>query len=126
MTATPSLTAIENKMIAGFISRAERMREIEAIYLFGSRARAEGHSESDIDIAVIVKSKDKIKETTGRVLELAAKVEEETGVEGELLLSPVVLDGPILKSKIGLGKRIREEGIILWSRKSAARKRKAT
>lgn len=121
-----SLTAIEHKLIDRFMSLSTKIKDIESIYLFGSRARAEGHIESDIDVAVIVKNKEMVKKITSKVIELAINVEEETDVSGELMLSPIVINESLLKTKIGIGKRIREEGIILWSKKSAAQKRKAT
>ncbi|RJQ43347.1 MAG: nucleotidyltransferase domain-containing protein [Nitrospiraceae bacterium] len=122
---TDSLTAIEHKMLDKFISLINNIGEIEAVYLFGSRARGEGHAESDIDVAVIVNSKDRIKKMTDAVIELSVRAEEETGVSGELILSPIVLDRSFLKSEIGVGRRVREEGILIWSRKSAGLKRKA-
>ncbi len=122
---TGALTAIEHKILDRFIFFINSIGGIESVYLFGSRARGEGHVESDIDIAVIVRDENIIKEMTGRVLESATMAEEETGVEGELMLSPIVLNEALLKAKIGIGRRIREEGILLWSRKSAGLKRKA-
>lgn len=121
-----SLTAIEHKLIDRFMSLSTKIKDIESIYLFGSRARAEGHIESDIDVAVIVKNKEMVKKITSKVIELAINVEEETDVSGELMLSPIVINESLFKTKIGIGKRIREEGILLWSKKSAAQKRKAT
>lgn len=120
------LTATEQMMIDKFISLSTKAMDIESIYLFGSRAKAEGHIESDIDVAVIIKNKKTLKEITRRVIELSIKVGEELDVSGKLMLSPIVINESLLKTNIGIGKTIREEGVLLWLRKSAGRKRKAT
>lgn len=119
-----TLTPIEQMMIDKFISLSTNAIDIESIYLFGSRAKGEGRIESDIDIAVIVKNKEALKGITHKVIELSIKVEEELDVSGELTLSPIVLKQSLLKTNIGIGKTIREEGILLWSKKSAGQKRK--
>ncbi len=119
-----TLTPIEQMMIDKFISLSTNAIDIESIYLFGSRAKGEGRIESDIDIAVIVKNKEVLKGITRKVIELSITVEEELHVSGELTLSPIVLKQSLLKTNIGIGKTIREEGILLWSKKSAGQKRK--
>lgn len=121
-----TLTAIEQMMIDRFISLSANTLNIESIYLFGSRARNEGDKESDIDLAVIVKTRAALKEITLRAIELSIKVEEELDVSGELMLNPIVLNESLLKTNIGIGKTIRKEGVLLWSKKLAGQKRKAT
>lgn len=113
-----TLTPIEEMLIDRFIQTITGSKDIESIYLFGSRARGKGSIESDIDIAVIVKDKERIKRITSLVVDLSIKIEEEMDVSGELLLSPIVIDESLLKARLGIGKIIKEEGILLWSKRS--------
>lgn len=118
-----ALTKMEQMMIEKFISLITNTMDIEAIHLFGSRAKVEGHKESDIDIAIIVKNKEAIKEITQEVIESSIKVEEDLDVSGKLMLSPIVIDESLLKTNFGIGKSIREEGILLWSKKSGQKRK---
>jgi predicted nucleotidyltransferase len=56
------------------------------IVLFGSRARGEGHEESDLDLLVLVRTFES--GMRRRVLDIAADIDDETG----LRLAPVVMD----------------------------------
>jgi predicted nucleotidyltransferase len=118
-----TLTKMEQMMIEKFVSFITNTIDIEAIYLFGSRAKVEGHKESDIDIAIIVKNKEAIKEITRRVIESSIKVEEDLDVSGKLMLSPIVIDESLLKTTFGIGKSVREEGILLWSKKPGQKRK---
>lgn len=113
-----TLTPTEEMLIDRFIQTITGSKDIESLYLFGSRARGKGSIESDIDIAVVVKDKERIKRVTSLVVDLSIKIEEEMDVSGKLLLSPIVIDESLLKARIGIGKIIREEGILLWSKRS--------
>lgn len=113
-------------MINRFVEVISSSKDVESVYLFGSRARGEGSSESDIDIAVIVRDRDVIKEVTRLVVDASIKIEEEFGISGELILSPIVIEEDLLKGHLGIGKRIREEGILLWSKRLKRKKEKAT
>lgn len=119
-----TLTPIEQRMVEKLISLASEVEGIKYLYLFGSRARLEGHTESDIDIAVVVKGREIVKRITSHIIDLSIKIAEELGVSGELMLSPIVIEESLLKAKVGIGKRIREEGILLWSKKLSIKKEK--
>jgi predicted nucleotidyltransferase len=121
-----TLTPIEQRIVEKFISSASKVKDIKHIYLFGSRARAEGHIESDVDIAVVVKNEKSVKRITSYLIDLSVKVAEELEVSGDLMVSPLVIEESSLKADIGIGKKIREEGILLWSRKLTKRKEKVT
>ncbi|OGN87660.1 MAG: hypothetical protein A2158_00325 [Chloroflexi bacterium RBG_13_46_14] len=120
--AIETLTKMEQMVIEKFISRITATMDIESIYLFGSRAEVEGHKESDIDVAIVV-SNEAIKEITQRVIESSIEVEEDLDVSGTLMLSPIVINEMLLKSNIGIGKNIREKGILLWSKKSRQKRK---
>ena len=81
-----------------------------------------GLNNNDIDIAVIVKDRKRIKYFTKQVTDISIKIEEELDVIGELMLSPIIINDSLLKTDIGIGRRIREEGILLWSKRSKKRK----
>jgi len=101
-------------------------KDIESVYLFGSRARGEGNIESDIDIAVIVKDRKMIKDVTRRMVDASIKIGEELDISGEIILSPIVIEEALLKGDLGIGKRIREEGVFLWSKRLRRKKEETT
>lgn len=119
-----TLTPVEEMLIDRFVQEITEQIDIEYIYLFGSRARGEGDIESDIDIAVIVKGRKKIKEITRWAINSSIRIAEELDVNGELVLSPIIINESLLKTDMGIGKRIREEGILLWSKRSKKREEK--
>ena len=123
---TETLTPLEEALINRFIEAISSSKDIDSVYLFGSRARGEGSIESDIDIAVVVKDRVVIKDVTRMVVDASIKIEEELDISGELILSPIVIEEDFLKGHLGIGKRIREEGILLWSKRLKRKKEKAT
>ncbi|MBI5193821.1 MAG: nucleotidyltransferase domain-containing protein [Nitrospirae bacterium] len=123
---TETLTPLEEVLIKRFIEVIRELIDVESVYLFGSRARGEGSIESDIDIAVVVKDREMIKDVTRSVLDASIKIVEEMNISGELILSPIVIEDALLKGDIGVGKRIREEGILLWSKRSEKKRETAT
>ena len=122
---TETLTPLEEVLINRFIEVISGLKDVESVYLFGSRARGEGDIESDIDIAVVVKDRKTIKDVTRRVVDASIKIGEELDISGELMLSPIVIEEALLKGDLGIGKRIREEGVFLWSRRLKRKKEKA-
>ena len=121
-----TLTPLEELLINRFIQEISSSMDVDSIYLFGSRARGEGDIESDIDIAVVVKDRKVIKDVTRRVVDASIKIGEEMDTGGELMLSPIVIEEPLLEGDLGIGKRIREEGVLLWSRSLQRKKKGAT
>ncbi len=121
-----TLTPLEEVLINRFIEVISSSKDVESVYLFGSRARGEGDIESDIDIAVVVKDREMIKDVTRRVVDASIKIGEELDISGELTLSPIVIEEALLKGDIGIGKRIRDEGVFLWSKRLRRKKEKAT
>ncbi|MBI5096129.1 MAG: nucleotidyltransferase domain-containing protein [Nitrospirae bacterium] len=121
-----TLTPLEEVLINRFIEVISSSKDVESVYLFGSRARGEGDIESDIDIAVVVKDRTMIKDVTRRVVDASITIGEELDISGELMLSPIVIEEALLKGDLGIGKRIREEGIFLWSKRLKRKKEKAT
>jgi predicted nucleotidyltransferase len=73
---------------------------MRGLTLFGSRARSEGHEESDLDLLVLIA--DVTREERSEVLDIAGPIEIESGI----VLSPLVRnakawpDGSILASEI--------------------------
>lgn len=119
-----TLTPIEQRLINRFVSKITKINGVKSIYLFGSRAKGKGHSESDIDIAIIVKEEKLLKKMSLKAIELSIEIEEELNVGGELVLTPLTIDESSLKADIGIGRVIREEGILLWSKKLIRKKRR--
>ena len=68
---------LKGRLINRLIEVISGSKDIESLYLFGSRARGEGNIESDIDIAVIVKDRKMIKDVTRRMVDASIKIGEE-------------------------------------------------
>jgi uncharacterized protein len=86
MAAT--LSPGETRALAMFRDRVAALLgdNLLRIVLFGSRARGEGHDESDLDLLVLVRAYDGAERR--RVLDVAADVDDDTGLH----LSPIVMD----------------------------------
>ena len=81
--------------------------ELLRMELFGSRARGEGHEDSDLDVLVVVRTANRA--VRHRVLEIAAELDVQTG----LRLSPVVVDAKGLAASPALAGAVAHEGIPL-------------
>lgn len=81
--------------------------ELVRMELFGSRARGEGHEQSDLDVLVVVGTANRA--VRRQVLDIAADLDEQTG----LRLSPVVVDALGLAAAPALAGAVAREGIPL-------------
>lgn len=88
---------------ASVIARENLVR----VVLFGSRARGEGHEDSDLDVLLIVKRFDAGERR--RILDAAADVDDETGMR----LSPLIMDEARLASAFPLHGAVERDGIVL-------------
>lgn len=104
----PRLSPAEKSALAAFTTGARALlgSRIARIVLFGSRARGEGRSDSDLDLVVEVESPTRTDRY--QLIDLAADV----GVEHSLVLSPVVtsVDG---LGGTALGARVAADGVTL-------------
>jgi len=107
-------------LLAGFVQRvvaALGAEQVERIVVFGSRARGAGHSDSDLDVAVLMSSLRPA--STGaighRLGELAA--EAQIGWEELAPLRPALLDAARPRSPMerALLAAIANDGITLWT-----------
>lgn len=91
--------------------RAQYGDRVSRIALFGSRARREGHEESDLDVAVILADVDQALRRA--LIDLATDLFLET----EMRISPLVLSQDEFDTLLRLGRgvaiAIRDEGIDL-------------
>lgn len=88
MLLPPTLSASETAAIREFIARARDLlgADLRSARLFGSRARGEGHEESDLDIALLVSPEGRARRHA--LYDLAFDVGLAHGVE----LAPLVLE----------------------------------
>lgn len=114
------LTPGERALLSGFVQRvvaAFGAEQIQRIVVFGSRARGAGHSDSDLDVAVLMSSLRPA--STGaighRLGELAA--EAQIGWEELAPLRPALLDAARPRSPMerALLAAIANDGITLWT-----------
>ena len=109
-----------NGMDSAFMSELKRMAknlavlygdELDKIVLYGSYARGEQTAESDVDIALILKTKDDEKHEM--MIDIVVEYELDLGVT----LSVVPIEyGQYMEWKDSLPfyKNIEKEGIVLW------------
>ncbi|MEW6681318.1 MAG: nucleotidyltransferase domain-containing protein [Nitrospirota bacterium] len=111
--ATPWLSPTESTVLTRFAEqvRAQYGGRVNRIALFGSRARREGHEESDLDVAVILADVDQALRRA--LIDLATDLFLET----EMRISPLVLSQDEFDTLLRLGRgvaiAIRDEGIDL-------------
>jgi len=86
-TARTRLTETEARAISHFAEsvRGDQQNNLLEMRLFGSKARGQGHPESDVDILVVVRNKSV--QTGRRISEIAWKFEWDSDVP----LAPIVL-----------------------------------
>ena len=87
--------------------RARSGARLEALTLFGSRARGEGRDDSDLDVLVVVHSL--TREERRAVLDDAADV----GLAHDLVLSPVVVDAAAWNAGVPLAQSVVRDGVPL-------------
>ena len=109
MLMRPTLSPGETRALALFGERVAALLggNLLRIVLFGSRARGEGHEESDLDLLVLVRAYDAVERR--RVLDVAADVDDETG----LRLSPIVMDQPRFDASSPLRDAVDRDGVPL-------------
>jgi predicted nucleotidyltransferase len=83
----PRLTPAEQSAVGEFVAKARALLgdDLHEVRLFGSRARGEGTSESDVDLALIVTPKGRARRY--EVYDLAYDI----GLEHSVLLAPTVI-----------------------------------
>jgi uncharacterized protein len=88
MPLPPTLSASETAAIQEFMAGARAMLgpELNEARLFGSRARGEGHEQSDLDIALVVRARGRA--GRHRIYDLAFDI----GLVHGVRLAPVVLE----------------------------------
>lgn len=109
------LTPLEREAVDRYVRvLGERLGpRLRRAILFGSRARGEGHEESDLDIAVVVRGPER--EVYRQVYDLAAEInmEYDYGVRlAPLLLSEETLED-LRDRELAIARAILEEGVPL-------------
>lgn len=102
-----ALMRFKEKVMARFRKR------INALILFGSKARGDYHSESDMDVLILVKKNNP--QTEDKIVDLACEVEEE--FDYRLRLAPKIWDqkffNQLLRHERRIAFDIQNEGIKL-------------
>ncbi len=109
------LTGLEREALARYVQRLREAlgERLARAILFGSRARGEGHEESDLDIAVVVRGHER--EAFPQASDLAAdlNMHYDYGVR----LAPLVLSEETLETlrrrERAIARAILEEGVPL-------------
>ena len=105
----PHLSPLEERALAAFVGsvRARFGERVAAVVLFGSRARGEGHAESDLDVLVLIQGLTRDDRRT--VIDLAYDVELAT----RLVVAPIVRDAARFQADSALGVEIARDGFAL-------------
>lgn len=109
------LTRLEREALARYAQRLSEVLgpRLARLILFGSRARGEGHEQSDLDVAVEVRGPER--EVYREVYDLATEInmEYDYGVRlAPLLLSEETLED-LRERELAIARAILEEGVPL-------------
>ncbi len=104
MSLSPAESAALARFRAGLMPFGER---IQSIVLFGSRARGEGHEDSDVDVLVLLQCA--ARSDTSAIMDLAYAIELDTGVA----ISPLVRDAASWSAASPLASEIARDGVPL-------------
>ncbi|MBN1961329.1 MAG: nucleotidyltransferase domain-containing protein [Deltaproteobacteria bacterium] len=113
LTLPSHLTEAEAVALNDFVSavRTSLGSLLQSIILFGSRARGQGHQESDLDIAIIVAAGGRLQRRL--VQDLAFDIHLRTGID----IAPLVIEEPYLNEmrlrERSLAYALDHEGILL-------------
>jgi predicted nucleotidyltransferase len=104
-----TLSPLEVEVLGAFRERlrARFGERLAALTLFGSRARGEGHAESDLDVLVLVR--DLVPAERRAILDVAYDLELDT----RLVLAPIVRDPRSFRFDSALGAEIARDGVAL-------------
>ena len=110
----PHLSAAERLAVGTIAVRLERLgARIDALVLFGSRARGESRWNSDLDLAVQVRGR-RDRALERRIIATFAEVEWSAPLEGALRISPlVVFDG---ERRSAIHAAIVNQGVTVWTK----------
>ncbi|MCX7988431.1 MAG: nucleotidyltransferase domain-containing protein [Thermodesulfovibrio sp.] len=117
MTATKvlNLSLAEKKIIEILSSLIEeRLFEATKLIIFGSRARGISNEESDLDIALIVKSSAD-SNMWNKLWAIKWEALDKLNLE-EFPLSLIILPEEEFDSNYGLIEEIKKDGVIIWER----------
>ncbi len=110
-------------LLSAFVGAARGVPDadaIERILVFGSRARREGHEESDLDVAIFLapEANPSVHRRLSRHLtEIAADVQD--GWEDLPALRIVLIGDTPHPTRPALVRDIEQDGIELWAKKNA-------
>lgn len=105
----PTLSPLEIEVLGAFRAsmRGRFGGRLAALTLFGSRARGEGHAESDLDVLVLLR--DLVPAERRAILDIAYDLE----LDKHLVLAPIVRDPGSFRFDSALGVEIARDGVAL-------------
>lgn len=111
------LSFIEEKILSNLSALlSERIKEANALILFGSRAKGSSNENSDLDIAVLLNTLKIRKEHWQMVWDAKWKVLESLKAE-EFPLSLILTTTKNFKMGFSsLEKELKKEGVVIWKR----------
>lgn len=96
-----------NRLLKKIINELSKIEDIKAIILYGSLARDEGTSRSDIDLFILASDRSKIKEIEEKVIELE-------NITGRTIQPTIRAIKDLQKTDTGLLQNIFQEGRALY------------
>jgi predicted nucleotidyltransferase len=105
----PRLSRTETSALLAFASsvRAEFGERVRDVRLFGSRARGEGHEDSDLDVLVLLSA---MTRSERRSVQDAAY---DAGETHHLIVSPLVADADAWRRDLPIAQAILRDGVPL-------------
>lgn len=113
----PTLSHEDQIAVERFISAARQRfgDRLQQVVLYGSKARGSGHSESDLDLLVILRGDHGVDWRDARAASfLAADVGLETGVDVAAKCISWERFGHETAEPVGFASRVSREGVTLW------------
>jgi predicted nucleotidyltransferase len=100
------LSALERAALKRYkeVLQGQLGARLVSVTLFGSRARGEGHAESDLDVLI------QVKEMTSLDRRFAQDAAFDVGFDHSLIISPLLSDARTWNSKLALGQIVQQEG----------------
>ena len=90
----------------------------ESVIVFGSRARGTSHEESDLDVAILLNTKEVRMEDWDRVWDIKWEVLEQLDAEEFPLSLMLIPKDQYTRATTGVELAIKQEGIPIWHRRT--------
>ena len=110
------VTKTESAALQGFIQRVleELGAQVAQIILFGSKARGDSNTDSDVDVLILAKEENR------RLREIINVIASRTSLEYDVLFNPLLIAearwGQMSQERFSVCRNVERDGIMLFNR----------